>query len=88
MASGKQTKDEILQKECFDYLKRYIEKEKPGLAKFYDNDAKIKAAATKAADLVEGLCDGGKGCTPEIARDMQVLILYDLVMLIGMFSIN
>jgi hypothetical protein len=26
-----------------------------------------------------------EGCTPEIARDMQVLVLYDLVMLIGMF---
>jgi hypothetical protein len=84
---GQQTEQEILQKatketECFDYLKRYIKEDKPGLVKFYDNDAKIKDAATKAADLVEKLCDGGKGCTPEVARDMQVLILYDLVMLI------
>jgi hypothetical protein len=90
---GQQTEQEILQKatketECFDYLKRYIKEDKPGLVKFYDNDAKIKDAATKAADLVEKLCDGGKGCTPEVARDMQVLILYDLVMLIGMFLIN
>jgi hypothetical protein len=45
-------------------------------------------AATQALEMVEKLCEGDEGCPAEIARDMQVLILYDLVMLIGMFLIN
>jgi hypothetical protein len=74
--------------QCFNYLKRYIHKDKPELQRFYNNDDKIKDTATKALGMVNELWNDGEGSTVEIAHDMRVLVLYDLVMLNGMFLIN
>jgi hypothetical protein len=77
----------ISYEQCFDYLKRYIRRDQPGLLRFYNNEDEIKEAATQAMAMVNQLWNDGEGCTAK-PTCMQVLVLYDTVILIGTFLIN
>lgn len=73
----------ITHEQTVDCLKEHVMRSKPGLKRMYPTDESLEPEADKAMKMAEAIWDNGKGCTPEIAREMQVLVLYDLVMLIG-----
>lgn len=75
--------------ECFKNFQKYIEHEKRGadeskiaLKVFYKDDKSLQDLAPTAKTMVESLF--ALGCGKEIALQLSVLILYDLVMLIGL----
>ena len=72
--------DEILTK-----FKNYIETRKPGLRRFYNTDGpdgSLKGCATRGSDMTKKLVD--RGCPMEVAAELSLLALWDLVVLIGM----
>ncbi|KAL0630726.1 hypothetical protein Q9L58_010425 [Maublancomyces gigas] len=73
--------------ECFKNFQKYIEHEKRGadeskiaLKVFYKDDKSLQDLAPTAKTMIESLF--ALGCGKEIALQLSVLILYDLVMLI------
>ncbi|KAI5778462.1 hypothetical protein EDC01DRAFT_345840 [Geopyxis carbonaria] len=64
------------------YLWKYVDKLKPGLKLLYPTLESLDPEVDKAMKMAEAIWAKGKGCTTEIARELQVLVLYDLVMLI------
>jgi hypothetical protein len=79
--TGNPTRLGISYEQCFDYLKIYIRRDKPGLQRFYNNEDKIKEAATQAMAMVNQLWNDGEGCAAKLTC-MQVLVLYDTVILV------
>ena len=65
----------------------YIEKEKPGLKRFYkwktqdEFDRYLKDPVARGLAMTEQLMDNG--CPREIAAGLSLLALYDLVIFIG-----
>ena len=65
----------------------YIEKERPGLKRFYrwetqsEFDQYLKGPVTRGLAMAQNLTDNG--CAWEVAMELSLLALYDLVMLIG-----
>lgn len=76
--------------ECLKNFQKYIDQEKRGtdepkkiaLKVFYKDDKSLQDLAPAAKIMVEKLF--AIGCGKEIALQLSVLILYDLVMLIGL----
>lgn len=71
----------ITEDECFTNFKRFLKREKSGLRVFYPGDEDLKKHAPAAKIMVEKLF--GLGCKKEVALQLSVLVLYDMVMLIG-----
>lgn len=67
--------------ECFNNFAKFLEREKSGLRIFFD-DMALKGLAPSAKAMVEGLF--ALGWKKEVAMQMSVLVLYDLVLLIGL----
>lgn len=72
----------ITDDECFNNFKRFLDKEKKGLRLFYPGDDDLKKLVPTAKTMVEKLF--GLGCKKEVALQLSILILYDMVMLIGL----
>lgn len=72
----KYSADEILLK-----FQGYIEKRKPGLKRFYKSDESLKPCATTGSVMTQKLVDSG--CPVEVAAELTLLALWDLVVLIG-----
>lgn len=70
----------ITETEVFHHFKDFIADEKKGLEKFY-NDTSLKTAAKRGKKMIEALQNDG--CGKEVAKDMALLTLYDIVILIG-----
>ncbi|KAL0631443.1 hypothetical protein Q9L58_009688 [Maublancomyces gigas] len=70
----------ITEDECFNNFKKFIKREKSGLKVFYPQDEDLKKPASAAKTMVEKLFD--LGCKKEVALQLSILILYDMVMLI------
>lgn len=66
----------VTEDECFDNFTRFIDTEKVGLRVFYDDDA-LRKLVPIAKTMVEGLFI--LGCKKEIAMQLSILVLYDLV---------
>lgn len=71
----------ITKAHCLQYLRYFIDKEKPGLLVFYDDNA-LETRAAKAEMMVNKLVE--MGYSMELALDLTLLTLYDLVLLIGL----
>jgi hypothetical protein len=69
--------------EFTEYLTWFItdEKARPGLKEMFFRDGITDEMASTAAKMANALCD--KGCGKEIAEELALLTLYDLVILIG-----
>ena len=77
-------RDKYSPEEVFGRFKGYIERQKPGLKRFYKVDGSeptLKEAATRGSTMTEELIK--IGCPDEVAAALAVLVLYDLVVLIG-----
>lgn len=72
----------VTEDQCFNNFTRFIQKEKVGLRVFYDDEA-LRKLAPMAKIMVEKLFV--LGCKKEIAMQLSILVLYDMVMLIGSF---
>lgn len=72
----------VTEDQCYKNFTRFIDSEKPELRIFYDDETLRKLAETAKA-MVESLF--ALGCKREIAMPLSILVLYDLVMLIGLF---
>ena len=74
------TPNEILQK-----FKNYISGQKCGLKRFYydsdGSDEYLRDCAKRGSDMTKKLV--GSGCPPEVASELSLLALWDLVVLIG-----
>ena len=73
------TPKEVLQK-----FKNYIRTRKTGLKRFYNldgNDEGLEMCAARGSDMTEKLM--AKGCPREVAAELTLLALWDLVVLIG-----
>lgn len=87
---GLETTTTVTLEECFKNFRKYIDNEKRGtedlkkiaLQVFYKDDKSLQDLAPAAKTMVESLF--ALGCGKEIALQLSVLILYDLVMLIGL----
>lgn len=80
---SKPTVPTVTSDDCYKNLKRFIDGEKTGLKVFY-NDEALKAKATSAAVMVNELLK--MKCGKEIAQQLSLLSLYDIVMLLGLPS--
>lgn len=69
-------------KECQQILKQFIGS-KPGLLSFFP-DFTLDDYATRAAGMISKLVSDG--CSPGMAAQLAVLVLYDLVLLVGKFT--
>lgn len=71
----------ITRAECLEHFRLFIKNEKSGLRDFYRDDAALDGkAAIGEAMVIQLLADG---CGEEVALDLALLTLYDIVMLIG-----
>lgn len=73
----------VTEDQCFNYFTRFIDIEKPKLRIFYTNED-LRKLAPVAKTMVEQLFVAG--CKKEVAMQLSILVLYDLVLLIGLFS--
>lgn len=72
----------VTEEECFNNFTTFIDSEKQGLRIFYDNEA-LEKLAPRGKSMVEELLV--RGCNRQIAMQLSILVLYDMVLLIGMF---
>ena len=71
-------------REIFHRFQIYIEKEKPGLKRFYSPDGideGLKECAERGSVMTQKLM--AEGCPREVAAELTLLALWDLVVLIG-----
>lgn len=73
----------VTEDQCFNNFTRFVDRDKAELRIFY-NDEALRQLAPIAKTMVERLFV--LGCRKEIAMQLSILVLYDLVMLIGWFS--
>ncbi|KAH0604032.1 uncharacterized protein H6S33_007063 [Morchella sextelata] len=68
--------------DCVKRFERYIKFEKPRLDVFYKpGEEKLQECSRKAEVMIQELLKMD-GCTPEIARNLSALVLYNVVMLL------
>lgn len=75
--------------EIFYRLQIYVEKEKPGLKRFYDPDEfdqNFRDSVTRGLDMTRKLMK--IECPREVAAGLSLLALWDLVVLVGMHSLH
>lgn len=67
--------------DCLAIFKRLIADEQPGLTSYYADRNALNAKAISGAAMIARLVKSG--CTMENARELVILILYNIVILIG-----
>lgn len=70
----------ITEDQCFSHFQRFLRK-KGGLRVFY-SDEDLKKLAPAAKQMVLAMV--ARGCLLEIALQLSILILYDIVILLGL----
>lgn len=74
---------DAFEKRCLANFELFIRKEKSGLKLFY-NEATLAAQARIGAAMMAKLAE--QGCGPELAQQLSILALYNIVILIGLAS--
>lgn len=74
----------VTEDRCFNHRSRFIAREKANFQVFHDHQA-LRQLALNAKVMVEKVFI--LGCEKAIAMQLSILVLYDIVMLIGPFSL-